>query len=376
MMAARARCWFLVAQLVGVTASACSATSDSAPGGGGAGLGGGGSTDTTGVETSSSSTDTGAPSLGLACVDGDPCGEDGFCLLPTDDVLVLGQFFGRATPGGPAGGYCSQRCGGNDECPGAGSVCFDPGANGFCLLGCAFGEPPLASLDEPLAADKCQGRDDLMCTPTASGAAVCAPACGSDSECTAGRGCDLGVGLCVEAPRQGAALGTACQPDAPTTPADDDPCAGSCLTLVDVSAQPVAHVCSARCSLGGPQLDSANCGGPLVGLCAYDPWLGGVSEAGLGDAGYCAAACEAHDGCNYLEGMFCADLGVFAAVGKGYCQRATACPTSTECSDAELCIETAFGPVCLDADPASPTELLLPLGSAAGGAGGAGGSSG
>lgn len=184
--------------------------------------------------------------------------------------------------------------------------------------------------------------------------------------------CDLRTRVCTDAGRDGLALGAGpCVPDDPDTAEDEDGCAGFCLTFVDENDEPTSHMCSANCSLGGPLDSTLNCGGPEEGFCLFGQTFS-VGDSQLGDYGYCTGACAQHDDCNYQEGLFCFDLSLAGLDGRG-CLAPVACPLGNECGAGEGCIETAFGPVCLQVD--GNGEPTIPLGEAAGsgGTGGAGG---
>ena len=354
-------------------AVACSVQQDAAPAA--IDQGGGGQTTTTST-TSTSTTVVDPGALGKSCTEDAQCDPQGRCIRASEDNASFATFLGASGLGGPAAGYCTVGCAADAECPGAGSQCFGLPAGGFCVLGCTFAEPALGPIDAALSADKCQGRDDEMCVAVASGGAVCVPICGADSECPSDRQCDLRSGLCAAQAHQGSALGAACIPDEPSTPADEDGCAGLCLTVEGPNDQPAAHNCSARCSLGGSLDATHNCGGPAQGACLLAPVIAPGMQAGLGDLGFCAAACATHDACNAAEGLFCFELAQAAQLGVGYCLAALRCPTGTECAPTALCVSSVYGRVCVDADPAHPSQPLFALGQAAGGLGGTGGSAG
>jgi len=374
-MLARRWLWVLLGAMTGGAGFwACGAEGE----GGTSSVGGNGgsSTSSTTSTTSSSTTNTEPSMLGLGCGDDTPCGEGGLCILPTASVAAFAEFFGDDQAGGPAGGYCSRVCNDDEQCAPYGGLCLGTAPEGFCARGCTFGEPALTGPGDPVPSDKCQGRDDLMCAPVASGGAICVPACGSDEQCPSPRYCDTRVGLCVDVPRQGASLGAACVPDQPATPGDEDTCAGLCLELLDSQNQAQGHMCSARCSLGGALGETHDCGGPTLGLCVLEPALGPDFSAGVEDVGFCAAACPTHGACNYLERILCFDLGQLGTFGVGYCMPATACPSGNECGGDEMCVLTANGPACVQFDPENTSDPLFPLDEAAGGAAGAAGAGG
>jgi hypothetical protein len=216
----------------------------------------------------------------------------------------------------------------------------------------------LSSLDAALNASKCHGRDDLMCVPTAAGDSVCMPNCGAGDECGS-LACDRRYGVCTIPDRNGEGLGAACIVDNASTKENEDPCAGLCLEITDESDAVMATVCSSRCSMGG---DGMDCGGPEEGVCAIPRINDAGTPSQLGDEGFCANACEAHDGCAYDSGLFCLDLGNHATYGKGYCLRPESCDNGGLCDDGEVCTETVYGEVCLD--ETTEGALLFPLGAA------------
>jgi len=368
----------LVAPLIALV-GACASNSDGpiTPQGGG---GTGGSSSSSSSSTTTSAGEGGSSVIGMACTDDVDCfgGEvAGRCAKPTDDEPFLSSFYkGGNVVGGPAGGYCTKACTTDQECP-ADSSCRSE----ICVRNCQFGAPEGGPYDA-LPADKCHGRDDVVCVPIQGGAALCIPMCGSDADCEGERGCDVRAGVCVDSPREGLALGAGpCDEDDDSTPEDEDPCRGFCQPIGADDGPPV-HLCSALCSWGGDLEATQNCGGPAHGLCAY-PSVTVVGDTDvvsqLGDAAFCTGSCADHGACNYAEGFFCFDVGLLDTLGVGYCFGAVACPSgSGDCDADEACTETAAGPRCLEVD--DQAALVMPLGNAApgsggGGAGGAGGSS-
>lgn len=245
--------------------------------------------------------------------------------------------------GGPASGYCSQDCATDNDCPGTGGQCIGATSTsaGICLLSCNIG-PKLTSLDEMLDPSKCNGREDVRCTPVNGGTSACVPTCGRDAQCAPGRVCDPRTALCVDVASTGLPMGAKCDPMA-TTPE----CAGQC-----VSFSGGATMCSSFCVLGGDFSDPtaiADCGGLDKGLCAYSP-----SGYGAGDFGICAPACTQHDDCQNPT-FWCNDVGL---PGVGYCFGATACPNGqAACQSPDICTATKYGSFCLD--------TTFPLGTAA-----------
>lgn len=297
------------------------------------------------------------------------------CAKSSDNEPIMAV--GNASVGGPAGGYCTKDCLEATDCP-DGAVCVTSmDGTGVCMLECTHGTPEIEFLDDEHPADKCHGRDDQMCLPLQN-VSVCYPICGSDAEC-GGRKCDLRSGICTDTPANatGKPLGSKCVPDDENTMEDENECAGICLTFVNEQNEPDARMCSAYCSRGGSLMTTQNCGGPEKGICVFGPSINDTPSAN-GDIGFCSGACDKHDVCNHEGGLFCFDIGLLDALGKGYCFGATDCPNGTECDVDELCTQTKYGPVCLEADPNNPTSTLIPLGEAAvnSGSGGAGGAMG
>ncbi|WP_437316581.1 hypothetical protein [Sorangium sp. So ce385] len=293
------------------------------------------------------STSSGGPDLakflGAACEADADCGPDGICFLES-----ASDFFG----GGPAGGYCTKSCGGDDDCEGEGSVCIGD----LCLLGCVPGDPPFTDGDPSVDPDKCQGREELRCE-SFQDATVCLPGCGSDVQCT-DRVCDPRGSVCVDEANEGLPNGTQCALDED----GNDPCAGWCVGITEEVA-----MCAELCGLNGdPDLD---CGGPQKGLCAYPL----DRDGGPGDIGLCVNACKAHSDC-FLPLFSCVNLGT-AEAAMGFCLFGPAeCEdVGEECEDGTVCSETPDGLFCLD--PAFPLDDAG-TGGGGGGGGGAGGDGG
>lgn len=282
------------------------------------------STVTTGPTMTSTSTGTpptGGVFLGLPCGADAECGDQGLCLATSGNSAFLG--------GGPANGYCSKACETDAECPGPSSVCLvGAGGKGECFLGCVPGEPELASLNEPLDPSKCHGREDLRCEEVVGGLPICRPSCGSDAQCE-GRFCDPSMGVCVDAPSAGKAMGEKCDPTGMP-----DECAGVCLQLAGDKT-----MCSSPCVMGGEVSDPFECGGPEQGVCVYSP-----AGSGVGDLGYCARACTAQDQCQAPD-FSCFDLGLPES---GSCLDTTPCTTDMDCNFLDgQCIETSLGKFCM-----------------------------
>ena len=301
--------------------------------------------------------------LAAACSKDADCGAGLRGIVATSDSPALG--------GGAGSGYCTQDCIADKDCKGEGSACLIPnGADkGECFLGCVIG-PELKFLDDPMAEDKCHGRDDLRCSVLNAGT-VCLPACGKDSQCD-GRLCDPRTGFCVDTIAAGKPLGAACNADAKV-----DECAGFCQKFTGSSSS----VCSSPCVLGDSDLLNTNdCGGLDKGLCVFRP-----TGYGSGDFGRCTLACTEHDQCANPN-WWCSGNN-FAL--NGYCFTTPDCKTTTDCAMSgpeHACIKTKFGSKCLELDAdcvkgggdEKTCALRFPLGDAApeatgaGGAGGAG----
>jgi len=325
-------------------------------GGGDTGTGGGGGGTTTSSTTTTTTTTTttsgmttssqpGTIYLGLECAADADCGMDGKCIQVSDSDNLIG--------GGAAGGYCTKLCSSDADCPGQGSTCVDDGnGNGECFQGCVFGTPELSSLADELDPDKCHGREDVTCRQLQSGAEVCVPTCGSDSQCD-GRSCDPRFGVCVDTPTPGKALGEKCDTEAMMTD-----CAGICIGITGGKS-----MCTSPCGMAGAVLESLDCGGVGVGFCLYS-----VAGTGVGDMGYCAQSCTAQDGCQ-LPDFACFNLGL---PDNGICLDTEACSTDADCGNypqGSACVDTTVGKRCMS--PEYPLGSIDP-GTGGGGAGGGG----
>ncbi len=109
-----------------------------------------------------------------------------------------------------------------------------------------------------------------------------------------------------------------------------------------------------------------------MGMCMFGI-SGTYGDTELGDYAFCTAACAQHDACNYMDGHFCFDVGLLQVHSVGYCFGATDCPIGNECDPDELCVQTVYGPVCVEQDPNAPTQPLFALGAAAAAGGSSGG---
>lgn len=219
--------------------------------------------------------------LGARCEDDSGCGAGLVCWTAGAD-----NFYGR--PGGAAGGYCTAPCEAATDCAAydLGSGC----AGGLCMLGCF-------SKDARAGEGKCLDRPELACwsiaalgiapfDPTQRQPGICQPSCASDEDCQ-GRACDLALGLCVDTPLTGAAIG------APCTSADD--CAGRlCQPSIDGLSQ-----CSALCSFGTFGCGYADNASPREAMCLVPGVFDANANAseGLGDVGLCIELCDTAADC-------------------------------------------------------------------------------
>jgi len=256
--------------------------------------------------------------LGQACVSDGDCVTDGLKCIT--DTSLAGQQ-------GPAGGLCTLPCESNGDCLefAASAYCYTLGAEQYCVEGCPIGD-----------ALKCHERDNVACTPltnqaectgdaqcgpdgvcdTDSGICVfggCVPTCLADSDCGSGLSCDFSTGLCAKNPKEGSAIGAACDPaDA------DDPCAGFCVRVSDTDG-----MCSAGCTqndrLYGCGFDGTD---PATALCAF---VSVSAFNSLGDQGLCGSLCDCNADCK-ISGWGCLDIDEQLGEGAAdYFQRAGIC---------------------------------------------------
>jgi hypothetical protein len=184
--------------------------------------------------------------------------------------------------GAPQGGYCTIPCLVDSPC-----TAIDGDARclwgGFCARPCSVGVPD---------ADKCGGRiEGIGCATILFGpedrSDLCVPRCQNNAACGVNRFCNLSDGTCMNSPRVGDPIGTACTlEEQPTS------CAYYCQgTGGDTAA------CTARCTVGaaaGCGVESYVAGGPIcVAAFSFAP----------GDASYCGRACNCDDDC--LNGDIC-----------------------------------------------------------------------
>jgi hypothetical protein len=283
--------------------------------GGHAGTGGAaGATGTTGAAgTTGTGGAAGASALadmGKSCAADTDCTGGLTCLTASSSVIIGSE--------GPAHGYCSKMCAVDDDCGGVG-FCLNVSAStaspvGYCFQGCTFGAN----------AAKCHQRTDVGCltidattTPTTD---VCFPVCSQDSDCPAGRKCDVGNSLCSDTAPTGDPLGTHCvsNPDASATT-----CAGGCLPLGSPAGgtATIASFCSMFCVVGN--LDACNwvgagsslSSGGAHGVCALSS-----ANAQIGDIGFCSQECDTAANCSDQTdtGLTC-DTSNMSTIGHGIC---------------------------------------------------------
>ena len=372
---------------IGAAGYGCSSSTTGGDTGGGttSGAGGGGTTSTTTTTTGGTTTTTaqggngqggnaggsgqgggGVTSdyLGASCAADEDCGDGLRCITSTTVDPVLG--------GGPAAGYCTKDCTQDTDCPGDGSLCLkatEQDAQGICFLGCELG-PALTYINDPQPAEKCQGREDVRCTELQQGISLCLPSCGSDIQCDGDKVCDPRLGVCVDTPTAGKAMGEHCDPNA----AEPGDCAGICLQFSDGGAGGAGGggpltMCSSPCVMGGEDfLNQLDCGGATKGLCAFS-----AEGVGSGDYGFCTPACKAQDDCQFPTFGCIRIGGTEAVIDNGYCLGGAETCTEAEagklCANSTklYCTETSVGFLCVDKE--WPLGKFAP----AGGQGGAGG---
>ena len=262
-----------------------------------------------------SGTGSSLPDLGKACDSDTNCTGGTTCLTASGKVLGGSE--------GPAHGYCSKTCKADSEC-GADGICLNVSADstskqGYCFQTCTFGSDPGTS--------KCHGRPDVGCltlqdadpTMNLPQVDVCYPVCSQDSDCPAGRKCDVATAACGDVAAPGDPLGTHCtaDPDGGTSN-----CAGGCLPIGSSSGMTVAaHYCSMFCVFGNVDgCNSAAAGASLAsggvhGVCAL------VAQNGtFGDMGFCTQECDALADCSDKTdtGGTC-DTTYMSDIGHGIC---------------------------------------------------------
>jgi Dickkopf-like protein len=261
----------------------------SAGNGGAAGAGGGNNGGSSGAAGAG-----GAPGAEFRGTVGLPCETATDC--PGGLDCVPSSATGPFQNGGPEEGYCTTTCTVNEDCEAIDDIAAcalgGDGNQRYCVALCQTGDPSGTELKCSLIQGQ---RDTLAClsgVTTPSGGrdlGLCIPVCHSDEGCGGGRFCDLGTGVCVDAPPAGAAVGAACTEDAE--------CAGGqCLTLTGGGG-----FCTGLCTFG------------LIGGCGFDA-LGvpagertaaclvpALSTGGIGDIGYCSELCDVAEDCAQAE---------------------------------------------------------------------------
>lgn len=220
----------------------------------------------------------GVARVGVVCTTDADCGSGLRCVLARD-VMFGG--------GGPANGYCSAPCDGNEAiCDPYGAVCakyIDGNSGAWCIKTCASADPPDV---------KCGGRDDVGCLviPSTMGPSVCVPRCANDAECGAPLTCDPSTGMCITGSRSGAPTGAACGPE-------EDVCDGRCLLAGDYPGDP--GVCGSYCVIGRVDACGRDPSEPLVAgkdpLAACMPYFPYSSSPG--DLGACRQLCDSDADC-------------------------------------------------------------------------------
>jgi hypothetical protein len=254
--------------------------------------------------------------VGARCASDGDCAGGAFCMTASGNDF-LGQ-------GGPAGGYCTFACNATAECTelDPSSVCspVGPDDSSVCIRTC------LSKEADPGEA-KCLNRTDVACESVVTQGiepftadrqlGFCAPRCGSDDECPAGRVCHRQGGVCTDLPAPGAPVGSAC--------GVDTDCDGrACEDQVDG-----VGVCTANCVLGS--LSGCGFGGsaePREAACVIPAISAGRFSEGPGDLGLCLELCDVDADClRTAEGFGCrplnADLTVFFGRA-GACSRGAA----------------------------------------------------
>jgi hypothetical protein len=275
--------------------------------------------------------------LGSGCINDGQC-EDamapGLRCITAEDV-VLGS-------GAPPKGLCTVECDTEDqttcEAFGANALCYPFVADstaGYCVEGCAFGEPDIGTL-------KCHDRPEFACNPALLGIPggpcvetadcnanevciddvcseecvetadcqagdlcidgvcsivfpACLPSCRGDIDCADGMYCDQSFlsGVCVTEQPTGKALGEPCTVPGADEPAEPDECLGFCQA--DAADSTTGH-CAATCGLLSECAWNAETE-KFDGACFYASVL--TAETGfIGDFGFCTPACNCPEECN------------------------------------------------------------------------------
>lgn len=235
--------------------------------------------------------------IGATCATDNDCAGGGRCMAAGGN-----DFRGV---GGPAGGYCTFDCTDTEECTARDpqSVCspVGPDSSSVCLRTC------LSKAAEPGEA-KCLNRTDVACISVVAAGqeqlaverqlGICAPQCGSDEDCPAGRLCHRQGGVCTDFPPPGAPVGSACS--------ISDDCDGrACEDRVDQ-----VGVCTAPCVLGA--LSGCGYGREPVSrdaACVTPAVAAGRFSEGPGDLGLCLRLCDSDADCDQVnEALACSPL--------------------------------------------------------------------
>lgn len=254
--------------------------------------------------------------IGATCTSDADCAGGGRCMTAEGN-----DFLGA---GGPAGGYCTFDCAVTEDCTAHDpeSICSPVGRDQslICIRTC------LSKSAEPGEA-KCLNRTDVACVSVAAAGieqfaverqlGFCAPQCGSDEDCPAGRRCHRQGGICTDFPAPGAPSGSACQIDAD--------CDGrACEDRVGG-----VGTCTASCVLGA----LSGCGfganaSPRDAGCVVPVVAAGGFSEGPGDRGLCLELCDVDSDCQQFDSGFgCRALnaGLSAFFGRaGACARGAA----------------------------------------------------
>ena len=260
----------------------------------------------------------GSATLGSSCKASSDCKTGLTCI--TADSDLLGNH--RAPPHG----LCTASCTAPDDCAqfGAAAICypFSDGGSGFCIEGCAFGEPAAG-------AKKCHDRLDFSCLPALIGQTTdpcqdytdcfsgelcldgacavpfpgCLPSCRGDLDCPSGAYCDQSFlgGTCTTSKPSGKGLGEPCTVPSSGEAPEPDECIGYCQSDSGGSA---GH-CATTCGLGnGCAWDAQQ--QQFDGACLSASTL--TADVGAaGDFGFCTLLCSCKADCLNAS-LDCAEL--------------------------------------------------------------------
>jgi hypothetical protein len=254
--------------------------------------------------------------LGSGCVNDGQCADTKApglkCVTAMDPVLGVGA---------PPKGLCTIECDSDDqttcEAYGPGALCYPFDADstaGFCVEGCAFGEPEIGDL-------KCHDRPEFACNPALLGSTsdtcvetadcgagelcidgtcaivfpACLPSCRGDIDCADGMYCDQSFlsGVCLSEKPTGKALGEPCNVVPDDEPSEPDECLGFCQA--DAVDSTTGH-CAVTCGLLSECAWNSDTE-KFDGACFYASVL--TAETGfIGDFGFCTPACNCPEECN------------------------------------------------------------------------------